>query len=103
MTFNIHSCKGVAQVGEQRNTCIKNLKLRQTVLDRVWSSLGIQQNISHLKGALPILLGSLPPLTHIPPAAYPSELPTPTTHISPAAYPSDCNSGFLKLISLTVI
>ena len=51
MTFNIHSCKGVAQVCAQRSTCIKNLKLRQTVLDRVWSSLGIQQSISHFKGA----------------------------------------------------
>ena len=53
MTFNIHSCKGVAQVGEQRNSCIQNLKLRQTVLDRVWTTLGIQQCISHFNGAVP--------------------------------------------------
>ena len=38
----------------------------------------------------PILLGSLHPPTHIPPATYPSGLPTPPspTHIPPAAYPS---------------
>ena len=39
-----------------------------------------------------------PLLTHIPPAAYPSVLPTPPTHIPPAAYPSGLPTPLLTHI-----
>ena len=60
----------------------------QNITRKLWlpALLELRPLISLLQ---PILLGSLPPPpTHIPPAAYPSGLPTPLlTHIPPAAYP----------------
>ena len=48
----------------------------QNITRKLWlpALLELRPLISLLQ---PILLGSLPPLTHIPPAAYPSGLPTP--------------------------